>query len=224
MSTKAGRKSKRGGRRPGAGRPPSPDSGVSHLSRGPHRSDRPLLITLAASEELPSLRRRRAHVALCEALCLGRERFGFRLVHYGLRDHRILLIAEVRDRRSLARGMQGLSIRVAKALNRAWERKGKVFTDRYDRRVLGTPREVHAALCEVLGGVPRGAGSGPRSPDPYSSGAWFDGWAGLPRRQAWRRERIPSPGAAADEEPPTVAPRTALLRSDWRRLGRIPLP
>ena len=42
--------------------------------------------------------------------------------------------------------MQGLLIRVARGLNRFWERKGKVFADRFHARVLRTPREVRNAL------------------------------------------------------------------------------
>ena len=36
-------------------------------------------------------------------------------------------------RRSLARGMQGLAVRVAKNLNRSWLRRGAVFADRFGR-------------------------------------------------------------------------------------------
>ena len=41
-----------------------------------------------------------------------------------------------------ARGVQGLAVRVARALNRAMKRTGAVFRDRYHSRVLGTPRQV----------------------------------------------------------------------------------
>ena len=52
--------------------------------------------------------------------------------------------------RALACGMQGLEIRLAKAVNRRLGRAGRVFTDRYHCRALRTPREVRNALVYVL--------------------------------------------------------------------------
>jgi hypothetical protein len=61
------------------------------------------------------------------------------------------LIAEADSTASLSRGMKGLSVRVAWAVNRALGRKrGKVFSDRYYSRVLSTPREANLALHYVL--------------------------------------------------------------------------
>src|SRR5690606_23810810 len=44
----------------------------------------------------------------------------------------------------------GLSIRIAKAVNRVLNRCGKVFGDRYHARALKTPRETRFALRYVL--------------------------------------------------------------------------
>jgi len=47
--------------------------------------------------------------------------------------------------------MQGLSIRMSKALNKVLERRGgTVFTDRYHAEQLRTPRQVRNALVYVL--------------------------------------------------------------------------
>ena len=51
---------------------------------------------------------------------------------------------------TLLLGARGLSIRVARAVNRHLERRGKVFGDRYHPRSLTTPREVRTALVYVL--------------------------------------------------------------------------
>ena len=51
--------------------------------------------------------------------------------------------------RALARGMQGLSIRMARRLNRLWRRSGKVFADRFHVEVLRTPRQVRDARALV---------------------------------------------------------------------------
>jgi hypothetical protein len=73
------------------------------------------------------------------------DRFGFRLVHFSVQSNHLHLVAEAGDRHALALGMQGLLIRVAKALNKLWARRGAVFFDRYHARILRTPREVRNA-------------------------------------------------------------------------------
>ena len=46
--------------------------------------------------------------------------------------------------------MQGLLIRLAKALNRLWRRDRSVFSDRYHDHVLRSPWEVRNAVQYVL--------------------------------------------------------------------------
>jgi hypothetical protein len=48
--------------------------------------------------------------------------------------------------RALARGVQGLSVRIAKGLNGVMGRHGRVFSDRYHVRILKTPLEVKNAV------------------------------------------------------------------------------
>ena len=144
------------------------------------------------------------------ALAAGSDRFGFRLVHYSVQSNHLHLIVEAKDRRALSRGLQGLLVRIAKALNRLWGRKGSVFSDRYHDRILRTPREVRNALRYVLLNARRHGILGP-SPDPYSSGRWFDGW----------RERLGR--LVLGREGPVARARTWLLAVGWRRHGRIGL-
>ncbi|MFL5310309.1 MAG: hypothetical protein ACJ79H_07660 [Myxococcales bacterium] len=61
------------------------------------------------------------------------------------------LIAEARDAMALARGIQGLSIRIAKAVNRVLGPRGPVFADRYHAHALRTPTETANAIAYVLG-------------------------------------------------------------------------
>ncbi|MEO6595642.1 MAG: hypothetical protein ABIP94_12890 [Planctomycetota bacterium] len=49
---------------------------------------------------------------------------------------------------TLARGLLGLAIRIARCLNKLWQRKGKVFADRYHDRILKTPRKTRTG-CSV---------------------------------------------------------------------------
>ena len=72
--------------------------------------------------------------------------------------------------------MQGLSIRMAKALNRLWQRSGKIFADRFHSRALKTPREVRNALAYVLLNTNHHGVRYTDGCDPCSSGASFDGW------------------------------------------------
>ncbi len=195
----------RGGARAGAGRKPKGEKAlVAHETRGRVTRRDPVLITTRLVEGLPNLRRERTLVLLRDALAAGADRFGFRLIEYSIQTNHLHFVAEGEDARSIARGMQGLLVRIAKALNRHWDRRGKVLVDRYHARILGTPREVRNALVYVLQNA-RKHGAQLTGIDAFSSGPWFQGW----------RDRIargPSPIAAA---------RSWLLTSGWRRAGLL---
>src|SRR5262245_39857104 len=114
----------RGGARPGAGRKPKGEvAGVRHASRAPLGSRFPAHVTVKLSRGLPRLRQKKEYAALRAAFAAGRERFGFRLVHYAVLNDHLHLLVEAHDRVALSRGLQGLLIRIAKALNRLWSRR-----------------------------------------------------------------------------------------------------
>jgi REP element-mobilizing transposase RayT len=159
----------------------------------------------------PSLRRELARGAITSVFRAGRDRFGFRLTEHSLQSNHIHLIAEADDRSALSRGMQGLLVRIARALNRLWKRRGSVFADRFHVRALRTPREVRAALVYVLQNARR-HGLRLLGIDPYSSGPWFEGWK---QRGGGAR------GHSAVREPPGVRAKTWLLLEGWRRHGPI---
>ncbi|MEO8177864.1 MAG: transposase [Deltaproteobacteria bacterium] len=140
-----------GGARKGAGRPPKARAaGVSHLRRPSHSRHHPLHVTLRVQRDVPSLREHSLFVLVRKALAAGKQQFGFSLVHFSVQRDHLHLIAEANERRALSRGVQGLSIRLALAINRHLERKGRLFVDRYHARALKTPREVRFALRYVL--------------------------------------------------------------------------
>ena len=124
------------------GRPVKRNKGVSHLRRPPLAGRFPVHVTVKVRDDVRSLRTRICFSALKSAFTAGRERFGFRLVGYSVQGNHIHLLVEGADARALSRGMQGLTIRMARALNRALERSGKVFCDRYHAHILRTPSEV----------------------------------------------------------------------------------
>lgn len=144
----------------------------------------------------------------------------FRVVHFSVQRDHLHLLAEADDRRALARGMHGLAIRIARAVNRVLERSGAVFADRYHVRDLPTPKAVRNGIVYVLANVRKhmrvAAGL-----DPCSSAASFDGWAGHTSEaaQAVPLERREDGGTAGPGW--TAQARTWLLRVGWRRHGAV---
>ncbi len=216
-----------GGARKGAGRPPKGKAaGVSHLRRSALSARHPLHVTLRVRSGVASLRSHGLFPAVRKALAAGRERFGFRLVHFSVQSTHLHLIAEARDRLALQRGIQGLSIRVARAVNGQLERKGRLFADRYHARALKTPREVRLALRYVFGNA-RKHERARRAlvlgfVDACSSAPWFGGFS-RPMALAFGAERARATWArtSGSAEPPVAPPLTWLLRIGHQRAGPL---
>lgn len=139
-----------GGARAGAGRPRTGTAGMPHVGRPELDRRHPVHVTLRVMRGLPSLRSRRLFGVVEGALRAGASRFGFSLVHYSVQGNHLHLIVEAEDKRALSRGMQGLSIRLARGINRALGRAGAIFGDRYHAHVLRTPTETRRALAYVI--------------------------------------------------------------------------
>ena len=211
-----------GGRRTGAGRKPKGKrAGVAHVPRPPVATAHPIHVTLRVRRHVFNLRSRRCFRVIHAAFVAAHDRNGMRLVHFSVQGNHLHLLVETRGRGALSRGMQGLSIRLARGLNRVMARQGPVFSERYHAHVLRTPLEVRRALAYVLTNATRHGTwqRGRRGPvlDPYTSGAWFDGWrGGLPAGRGSRRQ---------PEAPhPVCPPRSWLARIGWRRHGLIEVP
>ncbi len=204
-----------GGARKRAGRRPNGRSaGVSHLRRPAQSPSHPVHVTLRIAPGFQSLRGSALFRTIRGALAKARERLGVRLIHFSIQRDHLHLIVEA-DEGALSRGIQGLSIRVAKGINRRLGRRGRVFADRFHARALKTPRETRWAVRYVLlngkkheqrGRIPAGF------VDSCSSAAWFEGWS-RPLELCLGRERM--------SEPPVVAPRTWLLTIGLRRAGPL---
>jgi REP element-mobilizing transposase RayT len=215
-----------GGARKGAGRKREAERArVAHSKRPALKPSHPTHVTLRIEAGLENLRNRRECETVRNALVAGADRFGMRLVEFAVLSNHMHLVCEAADEQALARGMKGLFVRIARALNRLWNRVGSVFSDRYHVHVLKTPREVRHALNYVLHNAARhGARLG--GPDPCSSGPWFDGWRhdlGL-RRSApdWRHDL-----GFRRVAPASPLPRALmwLLSVGWRRHGALdPVP
>lgn len=197
----------RGGRRRGAGRKPTgPVPLVSHAARPLLARRFPVHVTMKLRAGLPNLRHGASRERVFRSLDAASERNGMRLVQFSVQSNHLHLLVEARDEVGLARGVQGLAVRLARGLNKVWDRIGRVFADRYHARILRTPREVRHALVYVLHNA-RKHGVGVVGIDPCSSGANFDGWLDATANQ---ERRLPG-----------RRPGTWLLALGWRRHGRI---
>ena len=191
-----------GGKREGAGAKKRPGAGVSHLARPKLASRFPVHVNVKVKKDVFGLRSRRSFRVIQRAFFAGNDRFGFRLNHFSVEGNHLHFIVEAVDGEALARGMQGLEVRIAKGLNRMMGRKGRVFGDRYHARILRTPTEVKRALRYVLENhqkhaAERGQPLPPSYQDPYTS-------------------------IAAATGPPLVVPsRTWLLTRAVRSLGLV---
>ena len=202
--------------RPNAGRPRKPGA-VSHAAR-PHVAARfPQHVTLRLADGVPSLARDYL-VKVIRTAIASAHKITFRVVEFNVLSNHLHLIIEAGDTNALARGVQGLAVRLARRLNSALKRRGALFAHRYHARCLRTPREVRNALRYVLLNRKHHAAErrfGRFWIDPYSSAAWFPGWAApICVDTHWKRELL----AGA---PPTVPAETWLLRVGWHGHGKL---
>ena len=157
-----------GGKRKGAGRKRRRErAGVVHRRRPVLKARFPVHVTWRMRKGVWNLRTRRCFKALARAFWGGANRFGFRLVHYSVQGNHLHLLVEAQNERSLARGMNGLGVRVARGLNRVMRRKGKVLDERYHGHILKTPTEVRHARSYLRENAREHFGH--RGSDPYAS-------------------------------------------------------
>jgi len=205
-----------GGWRPGAGRKKKPGA-VSHDARPSERGRFPQHVTMRIGDGVPSLAREGC-LKIIRASVKASHKAAFRIVEFNVLGNHLHLITEAADKRALSTGVQGFAGRVAYRLNSALNREGKLFAQRYHARYLKTPREVRNALRYVLLNRKHHAVE-PRFTktwiDPFSSAAWFDGWATPIRAdEPWKRELL-----ALDR--PTAKATVWLLTTGWRKHGPL---
>src|SRR5215470_7274802 len=203
-----------GGRREGAGRPPSAHrKGLPHRIRPFHDRKLPMHVTWRVRDEVSSLRRPALARVIGQAIRKNTQgqlarRTRFRVLHFSVQPDHLHFIVEAGDRRALAAGLRGLAVWIARRVNQRLGTRGNVVRDRYHERPLRTPREVRNAIVYVLQNHRHHVRSHQRI-DPWSSAAWFDGWAAA----------VPPPST----DSPVSAPQTWLAKTGWRRFGPIGL-
>jgi REP element-mobilizing transposase RayT len=195
-----------GGRRAGAGRKrQSLRANVPHRPREPHAAQCPVHVTLRAAAIPASLRAEKVFPAVRTALARA-STTAFRVLQFSVQRDHVHLIVEADSAAARVRGIQGLAVRVARAVNRVLGRRGSVWGDRHHARLLTTPRAVRHALVYVLQNF-RKHGHREAGTDPCSSARWFGGWQGIAARTV---------GSA-----PVVTARTWLASRGWRRWGLL---
>ncbi|MDB4958735.1 MAG: hypothetical protein JWO36_6304 [Myxococcales bacterium] len=207
---------KHGGWRPGAGRKKKPGA-VSHDSRESLPSRFPVHVTLRIVAGVGSLARDYLMKVIRKSIAESHKSW-FRIVEFNVLSNHLHLICEAQSKRQLARGIQGFEVRTARRLNRVLKRTGKLFSQRYHVRQLNSPKEVRNALRYVL--LNRKHHNAEQKfakywIDPYSSAAWFSGWAGpINVNTEWKRELV-------HMERPNAEPTVWLLTTGWRRHGLL---
>jgi REP element-mobilizing transposase RayT len=181
---------------------------VPHFRRAGFSAHTPCHVTLRVRRGTPSLRDGRVVREVERSFRIACERESFRVVQYSLQRDHVHLLVEAQGPAALARGMKSIGARLARAVHRAFHRRGPVLADRFHHRALRTPREVRNALAYVLLNVRKhSAARRGTDVDPASSGRWFSGWT----------RTVATPVDA----PAVATARTWLLRVGWWRHGRI---
>lgn len=200
--------------RDGAGRKAAARPRVWHRGRREFPDSHPVLVTLRVLADVPSLRTVRLVRQFERAFRTTVDRADFRVIQYSIQHDHVHLLVEASSAATLACGMKSVGARLARAVNRVFDRRGPVLDGRYHHRDLATPREVRAALAYVLLNARKHAAQRLSAEvasnlplDPASSSRWFEGWADL--------------APAATEQPAVARPRTWLLQVGWRRHGLI---
>jgi REP element-mobilizing transposase RayT len=205
----AGKKTKSG-----PGRPTKPGS-ISHRARPALARGSALHVTLKLKHGLPRLRGRKPFNAIAAAFRKYAKGNGFRLVHFSVQHDHLHLMVEADGKAMLSRGMQKLVISISRRLNLLWgEGKrwlGRIFRERYHAHVLKTPSEARHAWVYVMHNAVKHNASASGVCDPYSSAAYFDGYASPPRMK----------GAPLADASMLAKTASWLLTTGWRRRGLI---
>jgi putative transposase len=163
----------------------------------------PAHVTLRIANDIPSLRSSRRFKLILACFAGAREKPGMRLVEFTVLSNHLHLIVEADSNRDLSRGIQGLCVRLARVLNDALERRGRVFADHFHSDLLRSPTRLVRAIAYVLGNAERHYGQ--TWVDVFSSEAaealealaapegWLlrVGWSRGPRQLVDRLRRIP---------------------------------
>jgi REP element-mobilizing transposase RayT len=218
------------------GRPPKgPRAGSPHKPRPEIDRHRPVFVTLRATRDIGSLRKRFMYRAIRDATIAvamrelnEKENGAFRIVHISIQRDHVHLIVEADNKVALSRGMQSFQISAAKHLNREYSvklglterRRGSVFPDRFHEEIITSRKQARHTLNYVLNNwrkhrEDRGELQRTWNVDPFSTGATFCGWKALEEQPLmWRLREGYLPLVV-------YLPKSWLLSEGWLRHGRL---
>ncbi|MBA3499627.1 MAG: transposase [Myxococcota bacterium] len=208
-----------GGKREGAGRKKSGTRAPSHRPRPEHVGRNPLHVVLRVEKSVGRLRRRKVYASARQALLQIAARIAFRVVHMSIQHNHLHLLVEAANSEALESGMRGLTISLARRINKSLGRTGKVFEYRYHSTPLTSPRQTRNALAYVLNNWrrhredERGFDERTMPLDPYSSAIAFRGWADF-------SATVDDWPDVIDEPLPVSPPQTWLLGVGWELAKR----
>jgi REP element-mobilizing transposase RayT len=210
-------KLKHGGARKGAGRKKTGmRSDPLHRTRPTVRNYEPQHVTLKTLPSVGRLRKGKIYRAVRQSLRRILGTLGFRVCEMSIQKNHLHFLVEAGGKVALRLGMQGLAISVAKTINRALKRKGKVFAFRYHATAIKTPKQARHALSYVLNNWRRHRedettqASRVAAIDPYSTARTFKRWKETD-------EAVVPPGFGTLDPLETSAPRTWLLTTGWKK-------
>ena len=195
---------RRGGKRRGAGASRRGGARSSPIGGRPEfEKPAAVQVSLSVAGHVWNLRSRRCFEVIEASLASARERFGLRVIEFTVLGNHLHLVVEADNDEALSRGMQGLNIRIAKALNRLMDRKGHVFADHYHSRLLRSPTELVNAIAYVLGNAAHHYGESGRIRSPRE-----------PTRRHAVRRFFPIPGPGSCDRVAASAHRSAVARCE----------
>src|SRR5262245_7994113 len=117
-----------GGRRDGCGRKKSKNrKDPLHRTRPKVSKHHPQHAVLRTRKDVGRLRKSKVYHALRATLRRMLGTLGFRVVHLSIQHNHLHFLVEAASKDALRRGMQGLAISAARAINKVMRRTGKVF-------------------------------------------------------------------------------------------------
>jgi putative transposase len=153
---------------------------VAHRRRPVLSRHNPLHVTLRVLDGVGRLRCRKGFgVVRAVMLLVARTKTGFRIIDISIQGNHLHLVCEADDKDALRAGVAAFKISFARRLNRAFDRRGSVFADRYHTEVLTCPRQVRNAVSYVLNNWRKHHEDRAATTrvDPFSTGYAYPHWA-----------------------------------------------
>ncbi len=181
---------------------------MPHDKRDRVKPENPMTITRKLMKGLAPLRCTAFRQPIIDAIEAGKEKYGCRVVEFTIQNDHLHFTVEASGKEGLVKFIIGLSVRIAKTINRVLGRKGPVWRDRYHRRDMVSLREVYNGVRYVLcNGAKHGDCYEGKEVDPFSSAPWFRFWLGLETPRSSGR--------------PVALPQTWKLRNCFEVYGKV---